>query len=62
MSHGLSADYPEEYILMRAAKYLQTTPWELEKQNLKWKYWALLTETVEKEVEEVQTRRANMKT
>ena len=37
------------YYLFRAARYLGVPPWELEKQSVKWRNWALLIDGCELE-------------
>lgn len=51
--------------MIQAAKYLGVPPWDLSKQSVLWRDWALICMTAEQEAQEVrqeQTRlRANQK-
>jgi hypothetical protein len=40
---------PDYYPLIQAARYLGVPPWDLLKQSAKWKDWALICMTAERE-------------
>lgn len=48
---------PDEYALIRAAKYLGVAPWELMRQPYFWQQKAILYEKVENAVQEELSRR-----
>lgn len=47
MSGGFSGALPDWYVLIRAARYLGTPPWELARQPTLWRDWALAAESAE---------------
>lgn len=59
MRHGGSAaDPPEQYLLIRAARYLHVPPWELARQPVYWRNWALLCDACEIDAENYHNERA----
>lgn len=44
---------PEEYQLIRAARYLGVAPWELAKRPICWMHWALTYEFAEDRAVEI---------
>ena len=60
MSEGINGSLPPEYRLVRAAKILQCTPWELEARGPfdKWADWALICEKADNLVENALVKRA----
>jgi hypothetical protein len=47
-----------EYVLIRAARYLNVAPWELEREEGKWIEWALFCEQLDRELEERAVKKA----
>jgi len=50
---------PREYRLIRAAKILNCTPWELEDQDITWLDWAFIAENADALVAKALKDRAN---
>jgi hypothetical protein len=48
---GWKNDPPEEYLLIRAARYLGVAPWDLEDRAILWRNLALACESAEHEAE-----------
>jgi hypothetical protein len=48
---------PDWYALLRAAKYLGVTPWELAEKPICWLQWALTAETAENQAERQRSQR-----
>lgn len=48
---------PDWYVLIRAARYLGTTPWELIRQPAVWRDWALMAEGAEAGAEAERMKR-----
>lgn len=44
---------PDEYAYIQAAKYLNTTPWELLNQPMYWTDWAFGSMAVENQVQKI---------
>lgn len=52
----LGGPLPDWYVLIRAARYLGVTPWELDAQPTIWREWALAAEGAEDEAREAAQR------
>jgi hypothetical protein len=52
LSKGATGQLAPEYVLIRAARYLNVAPWELELADGKWVEWALFCEQLDRELEE----------
>ena len=62
LSRGATGKLAPVYVLLRAARYLNVPPWELERADGKWVHWALLAEELERELEERAIKRARRRT
>lgn len=51
-------DYPEWYVVMRAAKWLGVPPWELAEKPVWWMQWAVLAMGAENRAEKTLNERA----
>lgn len=58
LSRGAIGRLAPEYVLIRAARYLGVTPWELEQAEGRWLEWALFAEQLDRELEERAVKRA----
>lgn len=50
---GEAGDLPDEYLLIRAARYLGVAPWELARQPLCWTHWGLTFELADRRAREI---------
>jgi len=48
---------PEWYLLLRAARYLGVSPWELAERPVTWRDWALIAESAESQAEADRLKR-----
>lgn len=52
---------PDEYLLIRAARFLKVAPWELAKQPKAWMDWALCFELADFRAEQIAAEIARLK-
>jgi hypothetical protein len=58
LSKGATGRLAPEYVLIRAARYLNVAPWELAQAEGKWVEWALFCEQLDRELEERAVKKA----
>jgi len=57
VTEGRIGEPPDWYLLIRAARYLGVAPWDLARQPVVWRDWALIAESAEAEAEAEAVKR-----